>query len=786
MRSVQAGPAIAIVSQSMILVALATTVGLGAPGWITGGAIAIVGSAALARGLTIRGHGGFGPADWVTLVRATLVCAIAALTADAFDRAIPVALLVALTAVALALDAVDGRVARATRTASDFGARFDMEVDAFLILVLSVYVAPAVGAWVLGIGLARYVFVVAGWLLPWLRAWSPPRYWAKVVAATQGIVLMVVASGVLPRPVAQIAVAVAGILLVESFARQTWWLWRHREPTPPYWLATSPTLTAAAGLLVWFILIVPSKPGLFAPAAFVRIPLEGLVLVALALVLPPVARRVVARVFGVLLGLLVIVKVIDTVFYTVFDRSFDVISDGYYFGPGVGVLADSIGRFGALTVAAAAVTAAVAIVLVMPFVTVRLVEGVAGTRRISIGAVIGTVIGLGALAALLAATGARLSPAGPVASTSATNLIVGRLQADISDHAAFGAQIDRDPLRNAPPGALLTGLRGKDVLVVFVESYGRTAVEGTSFSPGIDAVLTAGTRSLSAAGFASRSGFVTSPTFGAGSWLAHATLQAGLWVDSQQRYNQLLTQQRLTLSSAFGRAGWRTVSMVPADTIDWSQGAAFYHFDALYDSRNVGYRGPRFGYAPMPDQFTWSAFRRLELAAPHRLPVMAEIDLVSSHHPWTPLPRPVPWSAVGDGTVFAGMPEQDQPSDAALEDPAQVRAQYGRSIEYTLGTLFSFIQTYPDPNLVLVVVGDHQPHAYVSGTHPGHDVPISIIAHDPAVLSAIDSWGWDAGMLPGPTAAVWPMSAFRDRFVAAYSPQLSVGPPDAAPTPPGR
>ena len=134
-----------------------------------------------------------GLADWVTLARATLAVGVAALVADSFSRPAPVALLVSLAAVALALDAVDGWVARRTRTTAT-GARFDGEVDAFLILVLSVYVARSVGAWVLAIGAARYVFFAAGWLLPWMRAPLPPRFWRKIVAAAQGIFLTVAAS----------------------------------------------------------------------------------------------------------------------------------------------------------------------------------------------------------------------------------------------------------------------------------------------------------------------------------------------------------------------------------------------------------------------------------------------------------------------------------------------------------------------------------------------------------------------------------------------------------------
>ena len=152
-------------------------------------------------GVALHRHGQprLGPADRVTLTRAVLTAGVAGLVAASFSRDVPVALVVTLAAVALALDAVDGRVARRTGTVSTLGARFDMEVDALLLLVLSAYVAQSLGAWVLAIGLARYVFVAAKLPLRWLRAQAPPRPWCKVVAALQGIVLTVAASGLLPR-----------------------------------------------------------------------------------------------------------------------------------------------------------------------------------------------------------------------------------------------------------------------------------------------------------------------------------------------------------------------------------------------------------------------------------------------------------------------------------------------------------------------------------------------------------------------------------------------------------
>jgi phosphatidylglycerophosphate synthase len=231
---VRVGPAVGLTAQVVLLAGLAVTVGLGRAGWLAGIASGAVVCIALTRGLYRSGAVELGPADRVTLTRATLAGGVAALTVDSFDRPVPARVLVALTIVALVLDGVDGQVARRTGTVSALGARFDMEVDAFLVLVLSVYVARTTDAWVLAIGAMRYAFVVATWLLSWMRGPLPPRYWRKVVAATQGVVLVVGTADVLPQPLMAVALVVALILLVESFGRDVAWLWqqralRHRE-----------------------------------------------------------------------------------------------------------------------------------------------------------------------------------------------------------------------------------------------------------------------------------------------------------------------------------------------------------------------------------------------------------------------------------------------------------------------------------------------------------------------------------------------------------------------------
>jgi phosphatidylglycerophosphate synthase len=170
-----------------------------------------------------------GPANAVTLVRSTLVGVVTGFACASFVGQVPPGLVVAVAVPALALDAVDGWVARRTRSSNELGARFDMEVDAFLLLVLGVVVAPALGVWVLAIGLMRYAFVAASWVLPWMDQRLPFRYWRKVVTAAQGIALTL---AVLPIPhaLAIVLVAVALALLVESFGRDVVWLARHREP----------------------------------------------------------------------------------------------------------------------------------------------------------------------------------------------------------------------------------------------------------------------------------------------------------------------------------------------------------------------------------------------------------------------------------------------------------------------------------------------------------------------------------------------------------------------------
>ena len=796
MRTVPAGPATGLVASVALLAGLDGAVGLTGSGWAVGVACGLTTFALVVRALARSGAGALGRANGITLVRAALAGGVAALVVSSSGIAAALTAVVALAAVGLALDAVDGWTARRTGTVTELGARFDGEVDAFLILALSVLVARSLGAWVLAIGLMRYVFLVAG-VLPWMRARLPRRDWRKTVAAVQGVVLTVAAAGVLPAAWARAALALALVLLVESFGRDVVWLWRARTASataPRHQLVRTPrhararlvvrrtTGVAAAGLL-WVVLLVPDRLSAVTPTTFLRIPVEALAVVAVAVVLPRAARTSLAVLVGLALTGVTVVRALDVGFARTLDRPFDPVSDWQLLGPAVGVVSDSSGQ--SRTTLVAGVTALLVVVLLLLTSSAVRVTGLAARHRtgsLRAVAVLGVVWAVCAVSAVTTGAGA------PVAAAGASELVATQVQlvrTGLRDQRAFSREVSAPDRFDRPAAAtalsaataatapsaprLLGGLQGKDVLLVFVEAYGRVALEGTAVAPAVTAVLDQATAGLRAAGISSRSAYLTSPVFGGGSWLAHATLQSGLWIDDEARYDHLLGSGRLTLTAAFRQAGWRTVLSIPSSPSPWPEGQAFYRFDVMYGTEDLGYDGPAFSFAQVPDQFTLHALHVQELAGAPRRPVMAEVDLVSSHAPWAPLPRLVPWQDLGDGEVFEPMPDQGRTPAQVLRSAERTAAAYGESIAYSLTSLVSYLSTFPDRDRVVVMLGDHQPTAAVPGSEANRDVPITILAQDPTVLSRIASWGWHDGVRPGPDAPVWRMDEFRDRFLTAYA-----------------
>jgi hypothetical protein len=523
-------------------------------------------------------------------------------------------------------------------------------------------------------------------------------------------------------------------------------------------------------LAVLLLVAVPLAPGVIAQhsvAALIRLPVESILVILVLALLPwRAARRAVAVAFGVFVVVALVFAGLDAAFEYALDTHFDA-TDWQQVSDGFGVVRDSIGAPAAVAILVGLALVAAATVAALAWAALRVDAATrTGGRRAS-----WTVTSVTAAWVVAALAGSQLiagQPAAASASIDAISSASSLASATLTAQAELPHRIATDPYAAMPASDLLTALKGKDVVIAFIESYGQVAVQGTSFSDGVDQVLRDGGTQLTAEGYTAQSAFLTSPTFGGVSWLAHSTLQSGLWIDKQQVYNKLIRSSRFTLSDAFRNAGWNTVSDIPSDTHPWTYGSSFYHYGTLLDSNNVGYLGPSFGYARIPDQYTWKHFYDTQLSGPHQ-PVMAEIDFVSSHTPWAPLPQLVPWSQVGDGSIYGPQPAEGESTSAVWSDPKRVQAAYGQSIQYSLGAMFSFLQNYDDPNLVVIALGDHQPASVVSGAGASHEVPISIISKDPAVFRAISGWHWQSGVHPTSEAPLWKMSAFRDRFFDAFS-----------------
>jgi hypothetical protein len=463
-------------------------------------------------------------------------------------------------------------------------------------------------------------------------------------------------------------------------------------------------------------------------------------------------------ILGPLLGVLVLIKAFDLGFFMAFDRTFNPVEDWSYFSIGFATVRDTWGsRDEDLAIAAATLVGLAA--LTIPALAVGHLTQVAGRNRRPSLAIVGVLTAVCGLCWLF---GAQVSGAG-IATASASHLAVGEVRAVRADFRSEAQYRDllarKDPYASVPAARLLKGLRGKDVLLVFVESYGQMAVQGTTFSPPIDDIVNGGTQELQADGFSSRSAWITSSAFGGGSWLAHATLESGTWVNSPGRYSQLIKSDRLTLPAAFAKAGWRSVADIPSTHGAWPEGKTFYHYDKVWDRDNLGFKGPSFGFSAMPDQYTFQAIEKRELAQRKRPPIFAEIDTTSSHEPWTRIPPLISWNQIGNGSIYNHVPIDR----TGLSDPQQ---GYAKSIQYSLRTLYSFIERYGNKNTVVIALGDHQPSRVISQAN--HEVPVTIIAHDPKVMDRLSSWGWTNGMLPAQTAPDWLMSAFRDKFLNAF------------------
>lgn len=302
------------------------------------------------------------------------------------------------------------------------------------------------------------------------------------------------------------------------------------------------------------------------------------------------------------------------------------------------------------------------------------------------------------------------------------------------------------PLPPGPPlDANLRALGGADVLLVFVESYGAITYDEPNVAAGLADARAALEAAIHDTGRRVVSAYVTSPTFGASSWLAHLTLLTGVEIRDQYAYTALMASRRETILAAFKRRGYRTVALMPGMRQAWPEGE-FYGFDVIYGRDHLAYQGPQFGWWSIPDQYALAKFDDLERNRRPRAPVFAVFPTSTTHVPFGPVaPYQPDWAR-----LLTNEPYDEGEAARALAarpDLTNLRPSYVRAMAYEFESLAGYLLQHAD-DFVLLVVGDHQPPAAVSGTGAPWDVPVHVIGRNAHVLDRLLQHGFRPGLTP--------------------------------------
>ena len=316
----------------------------------------------------------------------------------------------------------------------------------------------------------------------------------------------------------------------------------------------------------------------------------------------------------------------------------------------------------------------------------------------------------------------------------------------------------------------LRGIAGADVLLVFLESYGAVTFE----TPGLAAGLTASRTALEMAIRDSRrqvvSAYVDSPTFGASSWLAHLSLLTGVEVRDQYAYTSLMASTRETLLTHVKSRGYRAVGLMPGMRQPWPEGA-FYGFDAIYGHDALDYQGPQFGWWAIPDQYALAKLDALERPSSARAPVFVVFPTSTTHAPFGPVaPYQQDWSRLLTANPYDAIDVER--AMAANPDLTNLTPSYVRAMAYDFFTLAGYLREQRD-DPVLIIIGDHQPPAAVSGRDAPWRVPVHVISRRRHVLQRLVEHGFRPGLEPqrppiGPMHALVPV--LLDAFDATELP----------------
>lgn len=311
--------------------------------------------------------------------------------------------------------------------------------------------------------------------------------------------------------------------------------------------------------------------------------------------------------------------------------------------------------------------------------------------------------------------------------------------------------------------------RPPSIYVFVVESYGRDLFTD-DFKP-FQRYAGEAEGKLREAGYTLRSRYITAPVFGGSSWMANATLLCGVRVQDQRRFEALYRSEVACLPRLLNDAGYHTILAASNITYYDERFMGVLPFKQLYYRDNLGYKGPRFTWSFMPDQYTIQFVHEKELAQPRETPTMAYFMLTSSHHPWSKIPRYVAdWSRIGDGSMYARLPAQHFRN--SFVGGKQVNQAFAASIEYSFQVVVEYLLRVTDDNTLVIVLGDHQPRSPIADMHEDNwDVPVHVLSRNPALVERFAALGYTPGFTPSPDAPDVPMDGFLLHLLKALAPQ---------------
>jgi hypothetical protein len=321
----------------------------------------------------------------------------------------------------------------------------------------------------------------------------------------------------------------------------------------------------------------------------------------------------------------------------------------------------------------------------------------------------------------------------------------------------------------ALPGDL-RGLAGQDFILFFVESYGRLLWDDPAIRPAFQKSLLSIEDELLSAGYHIASRYLRSPTFGGASWLAHMSVMSGVDSSNQTRWERLLASDVAPLPVYFRERGYETISVMPAMHIDsWPEGEYFGFTRKLW-ARELDYRGQKYAWSPMPDQFTLLRFQELGLND-DATPVFAEVAMTSSHSPFSVRP-PFHQGAWNRDALESTLATVD-PNSIPRGWRNLTAENYRLAVTYSLRSVSQFLAQHYKRSGTLVILGDHQATKAVHDVDSralGHlwDAPIHILTRDATIYASLLASGFNPGINPKESTPSLPMQTLKSFFLNLF------------------